>query len=126
MSNSFWNNEVTTVSTFDAYRYRQNDLVTITYPANSDTTGTTAPVKVLYRVKAVSTFRVVVTPIHAQRLAEEESWFPSRWEINREAAIAGGRAQQKKHSRIPKNALGRRSSFQGMARLPCYRGTRTR
>lgn len=126
MRNSFWDNEVTTVSTFDSFRYHQNDLVTITYPGVSDTTGSTVPVKVLYRVKTVSTYSLDVTPVHAQRLADEESWFPSRWEINRKAAIAGGMAEQEKHRRVPKKALVARTSFQQMCRLPCYRGTRPR
>lgn len=127
MRNSFWDNEVTTMTTGETLHVHQNDFVTVTYYSNDhDTTSPTVPVKLLYRVKSTTTYSMDVTPVYAQQLADEASWFPSRWEINRLAAIAGARARSKDHSRIPKKALVLRSSYQGMARLPCYRGTRPR
>jgi hypothetical protein len=128
MRNSFWGNEVTTLTTGGTIHVHRNDLVTIIIAddRSSGTSSPTLPVELLYRVKSSTTYSVDVTPVHAQRLADEESWFPSRWEINRKAAIAGGLAEREKHRRVPKKALVARTSFQQMSRLPCYRGTRPR
>ena len=125
MRNDFWNNEVTTTLTSnEPMSFHQNDYVQITvYNRNNDTTGSTVPVKVLYRVKTYTTYSADVTPVNQ---AQVNSWFPTRRELNRLAAIEGAMAQQKKHSRVPKKALVLRSSYQGMARLPCYRATRPR
>lgn len=104
--------------------FHQNDYVQITtYNQNNDTSGSTILVKALYRVKTYTTYSANVTPVNQ---ALEASWFLTRREINRLAAIAGAKAEQTKHSRIPKKALVLRSSYQGMARLPCYRATRPR
>jgi len=127
MHNDFFRNDVTTTLTSnETIRVYENDLVQIYVVNPNDTTSPTAMSsnpRVLYRVKTYTTYSMDVTPVNR---ALEESWFPTRWEINREAAIKGATAQQKKHSRVPKKALVLRSSYQGMARLPCYRATRPR
>lgn len=127
MRDAFFRNDVTTTLTSsEMIRVHENDRVQIYVVNPNDTTsptaGTSSP-RVLYRVKTYTTYSMDVTPVNR---ALEESWFPTRWEINREAALAGGKAQQKKHARVPKKALVLRSSYQDMARLPCYRGTRPR
>lgn len=124
MREAFWLGQVSTTMTGETLTVHQGDYLTITYPASRDTNGSTVPV--VYRVKTVGSYYSDITPYDMQRMAEEASWFPSRWEINRKAAIAGGQALKKKHCSAPKGALVLRSSYQGMARLPCYRGTRTR
>ena len=127
MRNDFFRNDVTTTLTSnEMIRVHENDLVQIYVYNPNDTTSPTAGTsnpRVVYRVKTYTAYSMDVTPVNQ---ALEDSWFPSRWEINREAAIAGAKAEQPKHSRIPKKALVLRSSYQGMARLPCYRGTRPR
>jgi len=124
--NDFWNNEVTTTLTSnESISFHQNQYVNITVynRSDTDTSSPTVPVKVLYRVKTYTTYSADVTPVNQ---AQVNSWFPTRRELNRLAAIEGAMAQQKKHSRVPKKALVLRSSYQGMARLPCYRATRPR
>lgn len=128
MHNDFFRNDVTTtLTTNETIQVHQNDYVQIyVYNKGEDMTSSptaTTNTRVVYRVKTYTTYSMDLTPVNKAR---EESWFPTRWEINREAAIAGAIAQQKKHSRVPKKALVLRSSYQGMARLPCYRGTRPR
>jgi hypothetical protein len=129
MHNDFFRNDVTTtLTTSETIQVHQNDYVQI-YVYNRGEDQTTSPTamasnpRVVYRVKTYTSYSMDITPVNQ---AQVDSWFPSRWELNREAAIAGGRAQQKKHSRVPKKALVLRSSYQDMARLPCYRGTRPR
>ena len=122
----FFDNEVTTTLTSnESISFHQNQYVNITVynRSDTDTSSPTVPVKVLYRVKAYTTYSANITPVNQ---ALEASWFPTRRELNRLAAIAGGQAEKSKHSRIPKKALVLRSSYQGMARLPCYRATRPR
>jgi hypothetical protein len=124
MHNNFFRNDVTTLTTSETLQVRGNDYVQI-YTYSPDTTAPTATSnsRIVYRVKTYTTYSMDITPVNQ---AQVDSWFPTRWEINREAAIEGAMAQQKKHSRVPKKALVLRSSYQGMARLPCYRGTRPR
>lgn len=100
------------------------DTATITI--HSPSSGTTAPTVTAYRVQHVYDGYAELVPLHAQRLFDEASWFPGKWEINRKAAIEGGRAKQELHQRAPRAALVARTSFQQMPRLPCYRGTRPR
>jgi hypothetical protein len=121
----FFDNEVTTTLTSnESMSFHQNDYVQITvYNRANDTSSPTAPVKVLYRVKAYTTYSANITPVNQ---AQEDSWFPTRRELNNQAARRGAQAQAKQHARIPKKALVLRSSYQGMARLPCYRATRPR
>jgi hypothetical protein len=126
MRNDFFRNNVTTTLTSsETIQVRTGDLVQVYLYSPNDTTTPTATTdtRVVYRVKTHTAYSMDVTPVNQ---AQVDSWFPTRWEINREAAIKGGRAQQKQHSRVPKKALVLRSSYQGMARLPCYRGTRPR
>jgi hypothetical protein len=121
----FFNNEITTTLTSnESISFHQNDFVQITvYNRHKDTTGSTVPAKMLYRVKAYTTYSANITPVNQ---AQEDSWFPTRRELNNQAARRGAQAQAKQHARIPKKALVLRSSYQGMARLPCYRATRPR
>jgi hypothetical protein len=128
MHNDFFRNDVTTTLTSnETIRVYENDLVRV-YVYNRGDDLTTSPTAaatsphVTYRVKAYTTYSADVTPV----VASPVDYSPTRWEINRKAAIAGGKAQQVKHRRVPKKALVLRSSYQGMARLPCYRGTRPR
>jgi len=122
----FFNNEVTTTLTSnERISVHENQYVNITVynRSDTDTSSPTVPVKVLYRVKAYTTYSANITPVNQ---ALEASWFPTRRELNDQAAKRGAQAQAKQHARIPKKALVLRSSYQGMARLPCYRATRPR
>jgi len=122
----FFNNEITTTLTSnESISFHQNQYVNITVynRSDTDTSSPTVPVKVLYRVKAYTTYSANITPVNQ---ALEASWFPTRRELNDQAAKRGAQAQAKQHARIPKKALVLRPSYQGMARLPCYRATRPR
>ena len=124
MRNSFFDNNVTTLTTGETWYFKQDDYIQITYRSGSTSTPTaTTDSAIVYRVKTYTTYTIDVTPISR---AEQDSWFPTRRELNNQAAQRGARAQAEKHDRIPKKALVLRSSYQGMARLPCYRGTRPR
>lgn len=130
MMRTGWEHETMLVSTKE-YEYAPNQYVNITTDTATITihrqsSGNTAPTVTLYRVQHVYDGFAELVPLHAQRLFDEASWFPGKWEINRKAAIEGGRAQQERHQRVPKIALAARTSFQQMPRLPCYRGTRPR
>lgn len=50
----------------------------------------------------------------------------SKWQLSRDGAFSGVAPLAAEHARLPKDAFVLRSSFQGMARLPCYRGARPR
>ena len=125
----FFNNEITTTLTSnESISFHQNQYVNITVynRSDTDTSSPTVPVKVLYRVKAYTTYTTYSANITPVNQALEASWFPTRRELNDQAARRGAQAQEKQHARIPKKALVLRSSYQGMARLPCYRATRPR
>lgn len=123
--NAFFDNDVTTLTTGEPWHVEQGQNIVVIYPRNDTTAGTTE-VRTIYRVQRVySTYptRVDVTPVSMFDLSFEG---PTKWEVNREAAIAGGRALEKKHRRPPKQFLRARTGFQQMARIPCYRGVRPR
>jgi hypothetical protein len=92
--------------------------VTVPYPYYPLETRYTDAVRV--------TYAIAVTGVSAAMPSLAPDWTWLKWERNRAAALEGGAAQQQKHSRVPKNALVARTSYQGMARLPCYRGARPR
>ena len=124
MRNSFFDNDVTTLTTGEPWYFKQGDYVQITYRSGSTSTPTaTTDSTIVYRVKTYSTYSIDVTPISR---TEQDRWFPTRRELNDQAARRGAQAQATQHARIPKKALVLRSSYQGMARLPCYRSTRPR
>jgi hypothetical protein len=118
---NFFKNEVTTFTPTGPTRVYENDIIVITVRDSHTNTQSTADVR--YRVKYSNRSYFDVTPIvnEAPRIV-----FPTRLELNNLAAQRGARAEKTKHSRIPKKALVARTSYQGMARLPCYRSTRPR
>jgi len=120
---SFFDNEVTTtMTTGEAWSVFENDIIRITL--RDTTMGTTGgTTEVLYQVKQKTYQSIVITPYAP---VDYSAFFPTRLELNDQAARRGAVAQEEKHRRIPKKALVLRSSYQGMARLPCYRGTRPR
>jgi hypothetical protein len=92
-------------------------------PSNDNTATTTDSLrcKVLYRVKGGTTYSI------SQTSQEASGWVaPTKWELSDVASVLGCLALRAKHSRVPKSALGARTNYQGMARLPCYRKTRAR
>ena len=125
-----WRSELETMATTNGWpmQVHQGEFITITVGRTDGTSGTTAPVTVLYRVKEARTDigYVDLTPITMQQLSNEALYWPSKREINREASIKACLVLKRQHHRVPKTALVARTSFQQMARLPCYRGTRPR
>jgi len=94
----------------------------ITYRRDGVTSTATSDVVVLYKVTVYPSYESASTFVQGAPV----DGFPTAQERNRLAAIEGCLAQRVVHSRIPKRALLLRSNYQGMARLPCYRGTRIR
>lgn len=94
----------------------------ITYRRDSFTPTATSGTVVLYKVNVYPLYESADTFVQG----EPVDWFPTKQELNCLAAIEGCLAQRMKHSRVPKKALVLRTNYQGMARLPCYRGTRVR
>lgn len=125
-----WRSELTTLATTNGWpvTYHAGDYVSIQVGPTQGTSGSTAPTVIVYRVKEVNrTWDYVdLIPMDAQQLFNEAAWFPSRIELNREASIKACLNLREVHKRAPKKALVARTSFQQMARLPCYRGTRCR
>ena len=102
------------------------DIVVVFYQPPDSTAVTTTPTRLYERrvtVKRLTPRTYELTPITPYDVS---LLFPTRQELNDQAAIAGAKAKTKEHSRVPKDALVLRSSYQGMTRLPCYRGVRPR
>lgn len=121
--NAFFDNDVTTLTTGEPWHVEQGQNIVV-YPNRTSTTSGTTDTRVLYRVQRTYSTQVDLTPVSMFDLPLVSG--PTKWEVNREAAIAGGRALEKKHRRSPKQFLKARTSFQQMARIPCYRGVRPR
>lgn len=94
----------------------------VTYHSDNLTPTATSGTVVGYKVKLYSLYESVDTFVQQKSV----DWFPTKQELNCLAAIKGCLAQRSIHSRVPKKALLLRTNYQGMARLPCYRGTRVR
>lgn len=124
MPRNDWTSDTTYIPT-DGYTYRPGDYISIIHGPVDTSTGTTGPV-VLYRVKESTSSYAAITQVDAQQLVNEAAWFPSKMELNRAASIKACLELRETHRKAPKKALVARTSFQQMARLPCYRGTRPR
>lgn len=118
-NDNFFRNDVTTFTPTAPTRVFENDIIVITVAENSTLTCGTADVR--YRVKYTNRTYFDATPFV---YVDPSTFFPTRRELNDQAALRGAMAEKPKHGRIPKKAMVVRTSYQGMARLPCYRSKR--
>jgi len=108
-----------TSPTVPVSRARPNPVYTLTYSYNDSTTATSDPWQ---RSQTESTATITTYVNYALPRAEVD-YAEIRREARRAACLVAAPVENRAHTRVHARA---RRGFQQMARLPCYRATRTR